>query len=188
MSTTLRQHAIEQTQAWIDKVVIGCGFCPFAKAVFQNSAIRYQVTNSTDMQECLHLVIDECRYLDDHELLETGFVIFTSAFSDFASYLDCVNKAESLLKEQGYVGIYQLASFHPDYRFARHSADDPANYTNRSPFPMLHILRELSLEKALQTFPEPDSIPERNITLAREKGKDEMKEMLDQCRNIAKKP
>ena len=92
-----------------------------------------------------------------------------------------LREAEKLLKRKGYEGVYQLASFHPHYRFAAASAGDAANYTNRSPYPMLHLLKEESIEKALQHYPNPEQIPERNIQFAREKGPAYMKMLRDSC-------
>jgi len=86
-----------------------------------------------------------------------------------------------LLKEQGYEGIYQLASFHPEYRFEGVELNDPANYTNRSPYPMIHILREASVEQALEKYPNPEKIPERNIQLIQGLGFGVMKELLAEC-------
>ncbi|MEI2747252.1 MAG: DUF1415 family protein [Ferruginibacter sp.] len=86
-----------------------------------------------------------------------------------------------MLEKEGYEGIFQLASFHPDYRFAGSKADDAANYTNRSPYPILHLLKEESIEKALEKFPDPEKIPDKNIAFAREKGLEYMKNLLKSC-------
>ena len=99
--------------------------------------------------------------------VETVIVIYPTGLESFFDYLDFLETANELLIEEGYEGTYQLASFHPDYCFDEVKQDDPSNYTNRSPYPILHILREASLERVLQSYKEPESIPENNINLAR---------------------
>ncbi len=173
--------AIEQTKKWINDVVVGCNFCPFASRVIKQQAVHYQVQSSSDMAQCLTSLMLEVQRLDDMEEIETSFLIFPDSFADFKKYLDLVDKAETLLKKNGYEGIYQLASFHPDYLFAGSSATDAANYTNRSVYPMLHLLREESIDKALEHYTSPENIPERNINFAREKGLVYMKMLRDAC-------
>ena len=111
--------------------------------------------------------------------METTFIIFPDNFSDFETYLDLVELSEALAADQGYEGIYQIASFHPEYCFEGAEADDPANYTNRSIYPMLHLLREDSLSDALDNFPDAESIPERNIAFAQRKGLAFMQSLRD---------
>jgi uncharacterized protein len=111
---------------------------------------------------------------------ETSFLILPEGFSDFLAYLDLVGLAEELLENEGFEGIYQVASFHPEYMFEGSPEDDPANYTNRSPYPMLHLLREESIEKALEHYQgDPEEIPGRNVDFAREKGIVYMKMLRD---------
>lgn len=161
---------IEQTTNWIKSVVIGLNFCPFAaKAVIQNS-IHYSVQQASDIPLTLTELEKQLRLLDEDPKIETTLIIFPNDFKSFDDYLELVKKAERLLSKLNYDGIYQIASFHPDYCFAGADEDDAANYTNRSVYPMLHLLREDSITKALSTFKNPEMIPERNISLAREKG------------------
>jgi uncharacterized protein len=108
-------------------------------------------------------------------------VFWTNSFADFEDYLDLVEVAEALSSEQDYDGIYQVASFHPDYCFADAVSDDPANFTNRSIYPMLHILREDSISNAVDNFPDPDGIPERNIAFAQQKGLQYMQLLRAAC-------
>jgi len=172
---------IEQTKRWITDVVIACNFCPFAAREVKRNSVHYQVEMATDLNTCLQTFLQECRRLDEQPAVETVLLIFPHAFPLFARYLELVDKAERLLKKQGYEGVYQVATFHPDYRFAQASADDAANYTNRSPYPMLHLLREESIEQALQHYADPEKIPERNMRFAREKGTTYMKMLRDNC-------
>ena len=161
---------IQQTQNWIKEVVIGCNFCPFAAKAMLKQNIRYTVLTSVNIQASLEHVAKEMLLLDDEPESETSFIIFANNFTSFSEYLLLVDKAEQLLSKTGYNGIYQLASFHPDYCFAGSDENDPANYTNRSIFPMLHFLREDSVTAALENFPSPEKIPQNNIYFAEQKG------------------
>jgi uncharacterized protein len=163
-------QVIEQTKLWINNVVIGCNFCPFAANVVKRDVIFYKVETSTDADECLIAFAAEMKRLDKDTAIETSFLIFPFAFQAFDDYLDFVSLAENLLKKSNNEGIYQVASFHPNYLFAGSTEEDAANYTNRSIYPMLHLLREESIDKALANYKNPDDIPERNIEFAREKG------------------
>ena len=125
----------------------------------------------------------ECMALDGDANRETSLLIFPKTLSDFEDYLDMLDIATALFKEQGYEGIYQLASFHPEYRFEGSEPGDPANYTNRSPYPMLHILREASVEQALKTYPDSEKIPQRNIEVMQNLGLKVMQKLLKGCYN-----
>lgn len=172
---------IAQTKKWITNVVVGCNFCPFAAREVKRNSIHYQVEISTDMDVCLQAFLQECIRLDNEEKIETTLLIFPDAFQTFDAYLDFVSLAERVLEKKGYEGVYQVASFHPLYRFANTRDNDAANYTNRSIYPMLHLLREEKIEQALQHYFEPEQIPERNIQFAREKGIAYMKMLRDSC-------
>jgi len=171
---------IEHTKRWIEDVVIACNFCPFASKEVKRNTINYKVARNKD-EAPLDLFLKECERLDLNKEIETTLLIFPGAFQSFDDYLDLVIQAEKLLKKQGYEGIYQVASFHPNYRFANSKADDAANFTNRSPYPMLHLLREESIEKALLRYPNPENIPENNIRFARKKGFAYMNMLRDSC-------
>ena len=136
------------------------------------------------MESALETLVDELNFLDRTEGIETSLLIFPNHFADFEDYLDLVELAENLSIEQGYEGVYQIASFHPDYCFAGADADDPANYTNRSLYPMLHLLREDSISKALDHYIDPEGIPERNIAFAQEKGLRHMQLLRAACFEI----
>lgn len=168
--TPSSEKIIEQTNNWIKSVVIDCNFCPFAAKAVMKKSIHYVVKSNITTAECLTALLTELQFLDEEHEFETSFIIFENNFPDFDSYLDIVKKAEKLLSKNNYEGIYQIASFHPDYCFAGADEEDAANYTNRSIYPMLHILREESLTKALSVYPHPELIPENNIAYAREKG------------------
>lgn len=180
---TTHSQIIEQTEKWIRSVVIDCNFCPFAaKALFKKS-IRYVVLDHAGKEEVLESVQQEMQYLDEHDAIETTLIIFPNDFAEFRSYLSLVKQSERTLSKQGYDGVYQIASFHPDYVFAGSDADDAANYTNRSIYPMLHLLREDSITKVLSTYKNPELIPEHNIAFARNKGLHYMQVLRASCMN-----
>lgn len=172
---------ITQTKQWLEKIVIGCNFCPFAAKPFFQDKIRYRVVASAQKKDILEALVRECSWLEENAETETSLLILPEGYEKFDAYLDLLDIAEQLLEKEGYEGIFQLASFHPDYRFAGSKADDAANYTNRSPYPILHLLKEESIEKALEKFPDPDKIPDKNIAFAREKGLEYMKNLLKNC-------
>jgi hypothetical protein len=180
MSFTSAQ-IIAQTAKWINDVVIGCNFCPFAAKAVKQQTIHYQVENSTAIGVCLNAFTAEAERLDADETIETVFIIFPHSFKQFNDYLNFVAMAEEVLRKNGYEGIYQVASFHPLYLFAGAAENDAANYTNRSLYPMLHLLRESSIDKALLNYAEPEEIPNRNIDFARNKGLAYMKLLKDTC-------
>ncbi len=172
---------ISETKNWLETVVIAHNICPFAKREMDRKSIHFALENSTDIETCLENLIDECARLDENEKIETTLLIYANAFADFDDYLDFVDVAQALLEAEDYEGIYQLASFHPRYCFDGSTENDAANYTNRSPYPMLHLLRENSLEEALDSYQHPEMIPENNIKLTRELGLDKMKATLAAC-------
>jgi len=170
---------IDRTKKWIIDVVIGCNFCPFAANVVKQKTIFYKVEENKEVETCLASFVLEMERLDNDPAIETSFLIFPNAFQQFDDYLDLISLAEELLKRKGYEGIYQVASFHPLYLFANSDENDPANYTNRSIYPMLQLLREESIDKALANYKDPESIPARNINFAKEKGLAYMKMLRD---------
>ncbi|NOR80272.1 MAG: DUF1415 family protein [Methyloprofundus sp.] len=173
------EKIIAQTKRWLEQVVIGLNFCPFAKPVFEQGKIHYQVSDAQSLECCLEDLIAEAERLDKQSEIETTLLIYERALQGFEDFLDVVEIANDLMVEQGYEGVYQLASFHPDYCFAESDENDPANYTNRSPFPILHLIREQSLEQALAHYKDPENIPETNVRLARELGLKKVKNLLE---------
>jgi hypothetical protein len=161
---------IERTKNWIRDIVIGLNFCPFATKPFKNELIVYKVDDSSEAAAALESFMFTCRFLEDNPVMETALLIFPNGFSDFKDYLDLTDLAEKLLKAEGFEGVYQVASFHPNYIFAGSDENDPANYTNRSPYPMLHLLREDLLEIAIDKHIHVDDIPNQNIAKAKSLG------------------
>lgn len=172
---------IEQTTNWIKSVVIDCNFCPFAAKALIKKTIRYIILSDITVKDSLLALKEELNYLETDTEIETSFIIFTNDYKEFDDYLDLVKKAEHLLTKENYDGVYQIASFHPNYCFAGEDENDPANFTNRSIYPMLHILREESLTKALSLYPNPELIPQHNIDFARKKGLQYMQMLRMAC-------
>lgn len=172
---------ITQTQNWLRDVVIAQNLCPFARREFDGGSIHYAVIEAQDRQGQMEALLAECAALDKDGERETSLLIFPEALSGFDDYLDVLALANAVLKESGYEGLYQLANFHPQYRFEGAAVEDAANYTNRSPYPMLHILREASVEAALESYPNPEGIPARNVELTRRLGVRVMQDLLAGC-------
>ncbi|WP_239023680.1 DUF1415 domain-containing protein [Salinicola corii] len=168
--TTIEPSSLSRTRAWVESFVVAHDICPFAGREVRRGAIRYAVAEASDLEGLLHELVGECRHLDANADIATTLLIVPVSMDDFDDYLDWLELAERLMEDLGYGGIYQLASFHPDYLFDGVEATDPANATNRSPYPMLHILREAELERAIAHHTDPEGIPERNMTLLRAPG------------------
>ncbi|MBP6456581.1 MAG: DUF1415 domain-containing protein [Chitinophagaceae bacterium] len=172
---------IEHTKSWIIDVVVGCNFCPFAAREIQKNSIYYQVLREDRISEVLERLILICEKMEEDKKIETAFLVFPTTFLNYMDYLDMLELAMDLLSAEDYDGIFQLASFHPDYCFAGATNNDPANYTNRSPYPMLHILREESIEKAIENHPDIENVPNDNIAFAKEKGLLYMEALRNSC-------
>jgi uncharacterized protein len=172
---------IAQTKKWVADVVVGCNFCPFAAREVKSGSIHYEVLFDATHETSLQAAVRIFNLLDADETIETALIILPDAYDVFTNYLDIVDKAEHLLEKENYEGIYQIASFHPQYLFAGSTNIDPSNYTNRSPYPMLHFLREESVSRAVDAHPNIDDVPEQNIAFTQEKGLRYMQELLLAC-------
>ncbi|WP_424191780.1 DUF1415 domain-containing protein [Ampullimonas aquatilis] len=159
------QAIIDQTIHWLEKAVIGLNLCPFAKSVHIKKQIRYVVSPATEPEALLEQLIDELCLLDQAEpkMLDTTLLIHPQVLTDFLDYNDFLDVADHALVKLELDGILQIASFHPDYQFADAGPNDISNYTNRAPYPILHLLREDSIERAVQAFPDATDIYENNI-------------------------
>ena len=159
---------------WLERIVIGLNLCPFAKAVFAKNQIRYVLSEARDTQELLTGLVAELTHLQatPADEVDTTLLIHPHVLADFLDYNDFLDIAEAAITELSLDGEIQIASFHPDYRFADSYADAIENYTNRSPFPMLHLLREASVERAVDAFPDAVAIVDRNMATLRRLGVD----------------
>lgn len=166
----VQQNEVLATKAWLDEIIIGLNFCPFAKKEFVNNTIHYHLSKTEQVKTALHEFVEQCRYLQNHEELETTLIIYGDGFRSFERYLDLVDFANDLLVDSGFEGIFQLASMHPEYCFDGEEYDDASNFTNRSPYPIIHLIRETSMSRVLSVYKEPEKIPKNNIKLAHNKG------------------
>ncbi|MDA9556418.1 DUF1415 domain-containing protein [Vibrio sp.] len=164
-NTTDTQRIHDEVEQWLDNVVIGLNLCPFAAKPKRNNQIKIHVSQSTN-EDCL---LEDIRLqlveLDNTPAtqLDTTLVVIPFLLGDFNDYNWYIDWVESLLKQYDWEGIYQVATFHPDYYFAGTQPDDSENLTNRSPYPIFHLIREESMEKVLAHYPDPESIPDNNI-------------------------
>ncbi len=176
-----KETIIAQTKKWITDVVVGCNFCPFAAKEIKRGSIFYDIPADASLQAVLQATALLLQQMDNEPDIETALLILPNGFESFDDYLELVELAEALVEKEDYEGIYQVASFHPLYLFAGSSQDDPSNYTNRSPYPMLHFLREESVSKAVDSYPGIDEVPERNIHFTQQKGLKYMQQLLAAC-------
>ncbi|MDF3881799.1 DUF1415 domain-containing protein [Cupriavidus basilensis] len=174
------QSVVHATQQWLERAVIGLNLCPFAKAVHVKRQIRYAVCEATDTEGVLADLETEMRTLADADPAEidTTLLIVPHALADFLEYNDFLYFAERLLKSLRLAGILQIASFHPDYVFGGSEPDDIENYTNRAPYPILHLLREDSIARAVEAFPDAAEIYERNERTMRRLGHEGWRKLM----------
>lgn len=166
-------EVIAATQRWLERAVIGLNLCPFAKAAYVKQRVRFTVSaasNDEALLDDLILALQALHAADAAEC-ETTLLIHPNALTDFLDYNDFLDAADAALDALGLTGVIQVASFHPQYQFAGTAADDIENYTNRAPYPMLHLLREASIEQAVAGYPDVDDIPARNIETLRKLGR-----------------
>ncbi len=162
----------------MESVVIGLQLCPFARKPFIDDRIRFVVSEATSTFDLLVDLHAELDLLNNDESIETTLLIHPEVLNDFADYNDFLPLCDALIEDRGYEGVIQVASFHPFYQFADTPAEDVTNYTNRSPYPMLHLIREESITRALETFDDIDQVPVRNQERLRELGLTHMKTLL----------
>lgn len=173
MANTLNTlQVIAETKLWLEQAVIGLNLCPFAKAVLVKNRIRYRVSTATTTEELAADLFQEAQYLHGVpcEDIETTLLIHPCVLEDFLDYNDFLDVADAIIEELGLTGEIQIASFHPNYQFADTNSRAIENYTNRSPYPILQLLREASIEKAIESFPDTSVIFEKNIQTLKDLG------------------
>ena len=168
---------VAAVRQWLESFVIGLNLCPFAKRELVKNRIRFKLTGASSPPQLLTALQSEMELLNRDQSIETTLLIHPEVLQDFDDYNQFLTLADLLVVQLGLRGIYQLASFHPDYQFEGTAVDDAENYTNRSPYPMLHVIREQSLDRAIDDFPDVDQIPVRNIELMRRLGKEKLMAM-----------
>lgn len=179
---------ITETRNWVKEVVLRHNFCPFAHRPFQQEAIRYAVTLTDDPDQVADVLMTELLLLHDSTTdadannIETTLLITPNCLLDFRDYNDFLNIVDMVIAQLDLCGVIQVASFHPDYQFADLGAWDVRNYTNRSLYPMFHLILEDSIEDARATYPNVETIPQLNMTRLEKLGLDEAQQQLRRCR------
>jgi len=173
-------NVVAETRDWLTKAVIGLNLCPFAKAVQVKDQIRFAVSDATDAEGVLTDLQDELALLaeTDPEKIDTTLLIIPDALDDFLDFNDFEELSDRLLKRMRLVGELQVATFHPLFQFADTQPDDIENYTNRSPYPILHLLREDSIDRAVESFPDAAEIYEKNIDTMNRLGLEGWKKLM----------
>lgn len=185
MDTSL---VIDASQRWVEAVVVRHGLCPFASRVLNNNGLRFFVSEATTSEALVDDLIKELLHLNHHsrDELETTLLIHPYVLTDFQAYNDFLDVVDAVIEEAGLHGVFQVASFHPDYQFADSDKDDAANYSNRSPFPMLHLLREASIDEAVRDWTAKgrnmEDIPLANVETLRRMGKSLLEKQLLACK------
>lgn len=174
MTESEKKEILDNTRHWLERAVIGLNLCPFAKAVHIRRQVRYAVSTATSAEHLYRDLLDELQHLHftPAEETETTLLIHPYVLGEFLDYNDFLDAADSALEELELDGEIQIASFHPAYQFAGTEVDDASNYTNRAPYPILHLLRETSIERAVQAVPDTERIYERNIEVMRRLGRE----------------
>ncbi|EGR1696130.1 DUF1415 family protein [Vibrio parahaemolyticus] len=170
----------QQVDQWLNDVVIGLNLCPFAAKPQRNKQIKIFVSEATQEEALLEDILLQLIELSttEPEKLETTLVVVPNMLQDFWDYNFCIDWVEGLIKQQDWEGIFQVATFHPDYCFGGAAPEDDENLTNRSPYPIFHLIREESMEKVLQHYPDPESIPDTNIARVSALSEEERKKLF----------
>ena len=174
-------EAITATRHWLEKAVIGLNLCPFAKAVYVKQQVRFVYSDATTPEQLVEQLGEELLLLRDTpaDQVDTTLLVHPHVLQDFLDYNDFLEQADALVEVLELDGELQVASFHPDYQFADSRPDDIENYSNRAPYPTLHLLREDSVSRAVEAYPDPDSIVERNYATLRQLGHAGWKRLFD---------
>ncbi len=175
------EQIITTVRYWVETIVVGLNLCPFAKHELSQNRIRFTVTTAITEEQLLLTLQDELDFLNNNEKVETTLLIHPNVLQDFYEYNQFLNDADSLVVQLDLEGIYQVASFHPDYQFGGTEPDDAENYTNKSPYPMLHLLREESLERGIANYSKSDQIPMENVKRMEGLGSLKMQALLQSC-------
>ena len=175
------EDPIAQTRRWLERAVIGLNLCPFAKAVYVKQQVRFVLSEATTTEALLDELTAELSLLSqtDAQAVDTTLLVHPHVLTDFLDYNDFLDHADAAVAALGLEGEIQVASFHPQYQFAGTYPDEMGNYTNRAPFPTLHLLREASIDRAVAAFPDPDVIVERNIATLEELGVEGWKRLME---------
>ena len=172
---------VAAVRQWVDSFVVALNLCPFARRELANDRVRFTVTDAATEEQLLMALRVELALLERDDTVETTLLIHPAVLTDFDDFNLFLPYANRLLVQMQLKGVYQIASFHPRYQFGSTAPDDAENYTNRSPYPMLHLIREASVERAVARYPDVDQIPARNIELMDRMGADKLAAILQSC-------
>jgi hypothetical protein len=175
------KEIIESVQCWVESFVVEMNLCPFARRELIKNRVRFALTAAETEEELLIALQAELELLQCDPAIETTLLIHAKVLRVFDDYNQFLNHADNLLLQMGFEGVYQIASFHPHYQFGGTDPDDAENYTNRSPYPMLHIIREDSIARAIADSPNAEQIPVRNIELMNQLGQDKLQALMQAC-------
>lgn len=164
------ESVVGAVKHWIDALVVGLNLCPFAGTAVKQGDLRIVVSEQPGFEANLQMLSDEAHQLVEANPQATTLLVLTQGFDDFDHYLDLLATGDALLEDLGFEGIVQLASFHPQYQFEGTSVQDVSNWTNRAPYPILHLLQESSVSRAVEAHPDADGIPDRNIATLNQLG------------------
>ncbi len=174
-------HIIASVRQWVEQLIVGYNLCPFAKRELVRDRVRFFVSPAQDEEQLLVDLETELALLSADEGIETTLLITPQVLQDFFDFNQFLGRADQRVAQLKLKGVFQIASFHPDYQFGGTEPDDAENYTNKSPYPVLHLLRETSLDEAIANYPDAESIPERNIEQLERMGADQLRHLLEDC-------
>ncbi len=163
--TVITEAYNENVISWLKTIVIGLNFCPFARKPFESNLVRIVCNEASKEDEILELVLSELITLEESKAseIETTLIVLPKAYPNFHDFNSLLYVLNNVIELEGFEGVFQIASFHPEFQFSDTEVSDVENYTNRAPYPILHLLREDSLSKVLDLHPDPDGIPYKNI-------------------------
>lgn len=172
------KEVVEDVRHWLTAFVIELNLCPFAKRELIRDRVRFAPSDANSGESLLIHLLAEMRLLETNSEIETTLLIHPEVLQDFDDFNQFLDLVDALIEQEGYTGVFQVASFHPQYQFADTAGDDAENYSNRSPYPILHILREASVARKISVYPDIDAVPKRNIELLRSLGVEKLEAML----------
>ena len=175
------QQIIDVTRRWVERFVVAMNLCPFARRELERGCLRFSVTDAGDELQLLQVLQDELDLMNADSDIETTLLIHPSVLQNFGDYNQFLGDCEQLLRALDLEGVFQIASFHPQYQFAGSEPGDAENFSNRSPYPMLHILRESSVASAVDSYPDVDQVPQRNIAYLNDQGAEQLTSLWRSC-------
>jgi len=174
-------NVIANVRYWVGSFVVELNLCPFAERELANDRVRFTVSDADTAEQLLGSLQGELALLSRENSIETTLLVHPDALTDFRDYNQFLSRVDDLLEHLELDGVFQVASFHPDYQFEGTAPEDAENYTNRSPYPMLHIIRQESVFQASSSYPGVNQVPVRNIKLMNQLGKDKLRVLLQLC-------